>query len=241
MGKFFNKKPVVLSKDELDKRFKELEKEKELLKQQEIQKQERDIETAKYLEEQLKDKNEQYTKEIKDKNIKSVSYNTSFMEKIKIFFGKTRQILINMELQNGDFTSFIIFMSENIDCFKWGNKTFVIDESAKYYNIKFKTWCLDYHESLCLPVKRKVDVNGFIEELHKDGVTDVEMSINPLTLEYFITSSVIQKIIKGAEMEKVFDFIKLLLIIIGIICLAHFLLFIKASGILNNIHLPFVK
>jgi hypothetical protein len=228
-----------MTDEELSAKFKELEQQREQLKQSQMVKEQETKNMAVYLEQQLKEKNEQYRNVGTEQNTKPISYTPSFMERVKIFFGKSRQLLINMEMINGDFTTFIIFMSENIDSFKWNGKTFVIDESCKLYNVKFKLWYLNYHESLALPIKTKINPNDFIVALQKDGVTDVEMSINPTTLEYFIISNVIQKVIKGADMEKVFDFMKLLLIILVIECTAILILFIKGSGILNNIKMPF--
>ena len=142
-----------------------------------------------------------------------------------------------MELRNGHHIHFIAYTPD--EKFIYRNGTYVIDNSLKYYDISSGLWCLDYHEDIVLPIQRKIDVNHIKGTLEMVGVTDTESAINPSTLERFIKSEVIQKVLKGAEMDEIFKFLKLMVILILVVCIIHFIIFLKASGVLSNLKMPF--
>lgn len=148
-----------------------------------------------------------------------------------------REMLIHMELANGFHCQFIAFPFKGQ--FTYNKAVYILDDALKYYDVAAKLWCLDYHQDFALPVKRKIPLTNLKKIMLQTGITDVETAVNPFTLKDFITSEVIQKVMKGDELDKVFKFIKGMLVIICIICAVHLVIFVQVSGILKNIHLPF--
>lgn len=142
---------------------------------------------------------------------------------------QSKVFLIHMELDNGKHRQFTILTE--FGSFVFNNKRYLIDEECKYDDIDAKLWCLDYHESLCLPIKRHIPRNDLIREAeqqsekiyemllnHDDSRVrkaiaeipkpDIVYAINPENLERFMISKVIEKVIKGGEMDDIFSFLK---------------------------------
>jgi len=116
---------------------------------------------------------------------------------LKIWWsGKLRLMLINMELRSGRHYTFTIPVSD--DGFKFQDARYIYDDDAKYYNINFNMWCLDYHQDIALPLKRKIPVNEIRNELDKEQTVEVEYSINPVTLERYVTSNLAEGIMNSA-------------------------------------------
>jgi hypothetical protein len=171
-------------------------------------------------------------------NIKKANLNKTlnWFESFKFKYLDSSCLLVNMELVNGDYVTFLVYPINN--SFYRNEKRYVIDEDVKYYNKSFKMYALDYHENFTLPLKRSIPV----EKLKNSTAgTSIEMAYNPSTLDTFIKSSVIEKVIKGADLDKVLDFIKLLMVIILIISGATLIIVMKGSGMFNNIKIPFLS
>jgi hypothetical protein len=128
-------------------------------------------------------------------------------------------MLINMELTTGKFTSFLVKLE--FPYFDYENGRYILDDNYKYYHIPTNMWCLDYHQECCIPLKRKFDLNEIYNAVMADLTIETETSINPVSFKIFMESDIIQKVMKGAEMEQWLQFVKLLLIIIccGIVIL----------------------
>lgn len=156
-----------------------------------------------------------------------------FLKRFKLWFSPTKAMLINMELTTGDHTQFIAFINKT--SFKYQTGEYVIDDEFKYYNVATKLWCLDYHQDLSIPIKRKINVNKIKKAVEQTGVTDVESSINPTTLRHFIESEVIQKVVQGQELDAIFKFLKIMLILTTIASSLTFIIVVQQSGILNNL------
>jgi len=150
-------------------------------------------------------------------------------------FNPSLCFLVNMRLQNGFCRTYLIKTSKN--SFKINNKEFVIDEELKYYDSSLGYYCYDYHENFSLPFKNTVEINDIKEGVENSGITDVETAINPSTLRRFITSEVIEKVLKGTELDDVFKFIKLFLILIFIGVAICVVILLQTSGILSAINL----
>lgn len=144
-------------------------------------------------------------------------------------------ILVNMELANGDHIHFVGFIKK--EKIEWNNKTYIVDHYAKYYDHAAKMYCLDYHESFTLPIIRKIPVSAMQKAVASTGITDIEMACNPATLEQFIVSEVIEKVMKGQELEDALKFVKMMVIFILIAVVIHLILFVAKSGILQQVKL----
>lgn len=137
----------------------------------------------------------------------------------KLAMNPTKSMLINMELRTGKFTNFIAKM--DFPYFDFMSGRYIIDDNFKYYNQAAELWCLDYHQDCCLPLRRKFDLNAIYEAVKNDETIETETSINPVSFKIFMESDIIQKVMKGAEMEQWLSFIKMCMIItmIGIVIL----------------------
>jgi hypothetical protein len=157
-----------------------------------------------------------------------------YLNKWEVQKKKSKVFLIHMELNNGKHRQFTI-VSE-FGSFVYDNKRYLIDEECMYEDIDAKLWCLYYHESLCLPIKHQIPKNNLLREAenqadkiydlllnHEDARVrravaeipkpDVVFAINPENLERFMISKVIEKVIKGGEMDDIFGFLKIMTIV----------------------------
>jgi hypothetical protein len=162
---------------------------------------------------------------------------SNFMQWLKLRRNFKDAILVNMELSNGHHTHFIAYVTNN--SFEWEKKTYIIDDTLKYYDLSSKMWCLDYHEDLTIPVKRKIDVNQIKKIVSVTGITDVDTAINPSSLKLFMESDIIQKILKGEDIEKMFGLMKTLLIIVLIVTVISLLMLLNMSGAFRSVGMSF--
>lgn len=145
-------------------------------------------------------------------------------------------ILINMELNNGFHRLFMV--KEKDDGFVFRHKKYLFDDESKYYNIDAKLYVFDFHESIVLPVKRKIPVTSIKKVLESTEGIDIEYAINPSTLQRFMTAKIAEGVMKGTQMDEFMRKLQMFLIVTMIAVLVHFALFLYASGILQNINLP---
>jgi hypothetical protein len=71
------------------------------------------------------------------------------------------------------------------------------------------------------------------------GITDVDTAINPVSLKLFMESDIIQKILKGEDLEKVFGFMKTMLIILVCICALSLVILLNMSGAFRSMGVSF--
>jgi len=112
----------------------------------------------------------------------------------------TGTYLIDMELRNGMHDIFVTFSKK--DSFKYKNGLYVIDNDLKYYVDSAKLWCLSYHQNCTLPIKRKIPFNDISKVVENLNGLEIESAINPYTLEKFVESQVIEKVMQGHEMSE---------------------------------------
>lgn len=156
---------------------------------------------------------------------------------IKDKFFPKKTMMINMELVNGMHQQFLsIIKSDNT--FRYRGKKYIVDAECKYYITDLKIWALDYHENFTLPIMRKIPVKAIKGTLKNTNMTEVEYATNPSTLEQFTISKIAEGIMKGAQIDQFFKQIKLMIIITMVAAVIHLLLFIQASGMLNNLNIP---
>lgn len=122
--------------------------------------------------------------------------------------------LINMELSNGKFMQFVIKPKDN--GFKFDEGFYIIDENLKYYNETSKLWALDYHEELSFPINKRTDVKYLKDAISEIDEIGLKSAINPISLDKFMQSTVIQKLLMGAEMDATLRFLKMGIILIGL-------------------------
>jgi len=145
--------------------------------------------------------------------------------------------LINMELTNGFHKLFLV--TEKEEGFRYRGKKYLFDTESKYYIIDTKMWAYDYHEKFSLPIKRIIPVTEIRKTLEASSLTEIEYATNPSTLERFAVSKIAEGIMRGAELDQVFRFLKIMVIIILVVTIIHLVLFAQKSGILDQVPTSF--
>ncbi len=146
-------------------------------------------------------------------------------------------VLINMELINGFHRTMIVI--EKDGGFVFRGKRYVFDDDSKYYNMDAKLYVFDYHENLVLPVKRKIPVTAIKKTIESTDEIDIEYAINPSTLQRFMTAKIAEGVMKGTMLDEFLRKLQMFIIVIMVAVLVHLMLFLYASGILQNIQMPF--
>ena len=141
-------------------------------------------------------------------------------------------IKVNMELTNGDCMPFVVKVKNGSFVFDGG--CYIIDEKYKYFDNNANLWCFDFHEELCFPVNKKINIGEIKSKIYEDGDIELETAINPVSLQKFMESTVIQKLLAGAEMEDSMRKMKMYMIITMVITGVTLLLTINASGLLGG-------
>ena len=141
-------------------------------------------------------------------------------------------IKVNMELSNGEVFPFCVKLTNGGFVFDGG--WYIIDEKYKFYDNNAKLWCFDYHEELCFPVDKKINLGEMKKVIYEDGDVELETAINPKSLQKFMESTVIQKLLAGAEMEDSMRRMKMYMIITMVITAVTLLLVANMSGLFGG-------
>lgn len=199
-----------------------------------------------YIEQKKKELDEDHAHKVDD-FVKSHTKTYNFLEirgktdtkrilgKLKHAFNKTKALLINMELANGDHTTFTAYPDK--ESFVWEKKTYVVIAEYKYYNHDAQLFCLDYHENFTLPIKRSIPIDMIRKSVEGSGITDIENATNPSTLKRFIESEIIEKVMKGQALEDALTMLKFLGIATVIGVYLHLVIYVIKSGMLSSIRL----
>jgi len=140
-------------------------------------------------------------------------------------------IKVNMELSNGEMFPFVVRLTNG--GFVFDDGWYIIDEKYKFYDNNAKLWCFDFHEELCFPVDKRIKISDIKKSIYEDGDVELETAINPKSLQKFMESTVIQKLLAGAEMEDSMRKMKMYMIVTMVITGVTLLLTINASGLLG--------
>ena len=146
-----------------------------------------------------------------------------------------RKFIINMELMNGDFTTFQVFTKKNY--FKYLDGTYLIDSALKYYNLGAKAWCLDYHQGLAIPVKKQIPVDDIKTAIEQSGLYEIENSTNPSALTKLLEANLGEGIANSSQMPDFIKKMQLLLIVTCLSSVAMLVLYVIKSGMLQQINI----
>ncbi len=149
-------------------------------------------------------------------------------------------VLARMEMNNGTHREFLV--KDDASGFVFRDARYVFDLENRYWVTDSLIWAYDFHESISISIKNSLKPNDalldYIDQLKKDsakgikkqvpinelkeiieesGVTQVENSINPVVLERVIKSEIIQAILQGSALGRLFRVLLIIVIIIVII------------------------
>lgn len=157
----------------------------------------------------------------KAKNLKDGRSKYNIFRGLKNFhfnFAKRSQLIVAyIELVNGDVEQLLVKVKDN--SFKLSGKRYIVHEKYLKYNRTLKMWEGKYHEKLSLPIDQTVPAKDIIKQIKADSRVEVQDIVNntdPLILEQFTTSQIVQKVFAGELMNNVFGFIKIMLIVIAL-------------------------
>lgn len=165
------------------------------------------------------------------------SFMRRYIEKKLVKKSPEKIVLIRMEMNNGQYKEFLVAEDEK-DGFKHDGKKYIFDLDAKYYVVnsgKSGIWAYDYHESLTLPVKRRIPVNLIKSSMEHSQITEVENAVNPVTLERFIKSEIAQGILQGAMIGKLFKVMLIIIIIVLVVSGIDLVIDLMDSGVMSEI------
>jgi len=139
-----------------------------------------------------------------------------------------KQFLVCMFLRTGKPKLMVITTNEN--CFLYQKAKYIIDADFIYDEQLTRFPLLFYHQDIALPFKHNFDFSELRKSL-KDTYPKVHEAINPQTLEAFIMSQVIEKVLKGQELSDEMRFIKIVVVVSGIVTFITAFLVAKMSGV----------
>jgi len=145
-------------------------------------------------------------------------------------FNPMSSVLIHMQLTNGQHAQFITKITNNGFVFDKG--FYIVDDNLKYYDVSAKLWCFDYHEELVFPIKRTIHIKELTKTIIHSNDIELDTAINPVSLQKFMESTVIQKLLSGAEMEDALRFLKTMVILTVIMSAVILLININKLGII---------
>lgn len=157
-----------------------------------------------------------------------------YLNKFKYRFFRNYNIIVNMELINGE--QQIFYVKANYNGFLFRGKRYIIDTTYKYYSQSFKNYVIDFHEEFCLPIDRKVKVKQIRNDINNKEL-EIKNMLNPYILEQFVKSSLAEGILAGSSIS---DMMKKLMwwIIISAVAGSLGLIFaLQQSGILSQLKL----
>jgi len=123
-------------------------------------------------------------------------------------------IVANMELANGDILDIPVEVVKGE--FDWKGRKYLVHEKYLKYNRTYKMWVGKYHEKLSLPIKQIIPAKDLLESVKasKDKkVQDVYNNLDPIILENFVKSQIVQKVFAGEAMGNLFNFLKIMAIL----------------------------
>jgi hypothetical protein len=137
-------------------------------------------------------------------------------------------LMVNMQMENGTFYQFVTKIQDG--GFKFDKGFYIFDDLQKYYSSSSNMWCCDYHESLCFPIKRTINIDEIKKNLYESHEVELETSMNPVSLQKWQESTIIQKLLAGAELEDALRLMKTLIIITLVIVTVTLLVCAKIAG-----------
>jgi hypothetical protein len=140
--------------------------------------------------------------------------------------------MVNMQLTNGTFFQFVTRINDG--GFKFDKGFYLIDDLQKYYISSSKMWAFDYHEELCFPIRRTINVTDIKKDLYESNEVELETAVNPVSLQKFMESTVIQKLLAGAELEDAMRMMKMLSIITLVVVSISLLILLKIAGLFGG-------
>lgn len=167
-------------------------------------------------------------------------------------------VLIRMEMNNGTNREFLVLDEATAFVFRGGR--YVMNLEDRFWVVDSNIWAYDFHESISISVssklkpnpdllkyidqlkentkksiKNQIPANELKEIIEQSGISEVESSISPIVLERLIKSEIVQAILQGSALGRLFRVLLILIIIIVIGVGIDLVIDFIDSGILEEI------
>ncbi len=152
-------------------------------------------------------KEDQYTFIQKAKGLLDIQF---LINKIRTAKTPENRYLIHMHYRNGISNQFYLFTKKG--SFKHKGGMYIIDQSLADFNKSANAYELTYIQDCPYPIQMRISggrIRKEITEIYSQKIEDgsisedmIIMSIDPILIQDFITSNVIEKTIKGAELDE---------------------------------------
>lgn len=125
-------------------------------------------------------------------------------------YQKSKYFLILMHTRNDKYFLFSVTTSEKYFIYQGGS--YLLDTDLSRVDLHSGLSLLFYHQDSTIPLKVDVNLDDLLKNVDKTdkGVT---LALNPNSLQGFIKSQVIEKVLKGQELTDDMAFMKKLIII----------------------------
>lgn len=125
-----------------------------------------------------------------------------------------QRLFIIMHKNNGMID--LQYVYTNSDKFEYNNGMYVIDKDYMRWSDGLNCFVAQYLECSALPINLEFDEKSTLEVLKENlAHTRVQMNVEPKILYSTVRSEVIQKLMRGEQLEKFFNFLR----IVGVITL----------------------
>jgi len=163
-----------------------------------------------------------------------------FKEKRMLKKFPAKVVLVRFEMNNGTTREFLV--KDDASGFTYNGGQYVFDLENRYWVVDSLIWAYDFHESLSISmtttlkpndqlieyikqleedsrkgIKKHIPINDLKETIEQSGITQVENSINPIVLERVIKSEIIQAILQGSALGRLFKVLLIISIIVLIV------------------------
>jgi len=161
----------------------------------------------------------------------------SVNKKLNIFSKSTKdvenKILVIMKLKTGAWVSFSPKIENSTFLYNGGRYT--ISEEYLEYHSNSGLWFSFYHQDISIPISFSIKSDDIKKAIGKAGITDVDASISPKVLRDIINSDIISKVFSSVELEGIYKFIKLFVILNFVATVIILLFLLQQSGILQRV------
>lgn len=167
-------------------------------------------------------------------------------------------VLVRMEMNNGTHRELLV--KEDASGVTLNGARYVFDLENRYWVVDSMIWAYDFHESLSISIKttlkpndkliefvallekesragikKNIPINDLKETIEQSGITQVENSINPIVLERVIKSEIIQAILQGSAIGRLFRVVLIIIIIILLVVVVDVVIDFFSSDIPKEI------
>ena len=178
--------------------------------------------------------------------------------KKKIMKNKDQYVIVRIHTINEGVREF--FAKSDVNGFEYNKGRYIFDDNSKKWNSTAQMWYYDYHEFLTIPYdlqevlpieirdaidqynkqikygkKAKINIEKIKEIIEETDSIDVETAVNPKALQSYQKANFVQALVAGADMNKYFRLILIIVLIGGFLTLITLGISAYGSGLFETL------